>query len=248
MQADTADVFEALALPEAPDGGPNPQAAAAERDALQAGRLWEKRRRHWLEVRAVEGSWSGADPKRLPAFWLHPETGAHEYRARGTLPDSLPEALAVQTVAWKTTRQATPVRFSVPRVLPHRGELLGTLSREKRRCGDDSCRCSSGRKEDAHGPYFYRRFRDAGGTLRRKYVPEDDVPAARAGIQARRRRVQFQRDLRDRYLSEARPAGSPTLQDVISGEVAVERYAAESNPAEAFTRELLTEGGFSFQK
>lgn len=233
----------ALSLPEAPGDGLNPQATAAERDTLRAGLLWEKRRRRWLEVRAVEESWSDVGPKRLPAFWLHPETGAHEHRARGTLPDSLPEALAVQTVAWKTTRQATPARFSVPRVLPHRGELLGTLSREVRRCGDASCQCSSGRKEDAHGPYFYRRFRGGGGTLRRKYVPKSEVETVRAGIQARRRRVQFQRELRERYLSEARPAGSPSIQDVISGGVTAERYAAEGNPAEAFTRDLLREAG-----
>lgn len=243
MRVDTADLSEVLSLPGAPGGGLHPQAAAAERGALQAGRRWETRRRHWLEVRAAAGSWSDVDPKRLPAFWLHPETGAHEYRAGGTLPDSLPEALAVQTVAWKTTRHGTPARFTVPRVLPHRGELLGTLSREVRRCGDDSCRCSSGRKEDAHGPYFYRRFRDAGGTLRRTYVPKGEAETVRAGIEARRRRVQLQRELRDRYLNEARPGGGPSIQDIISGAASVERYGAEGNPAEAFTRDLLEEGG-----
>jgi hypothetical protein len=235
------EVREALSLPGAP-GGVHPQATGAEQTALEAGRRWEKRRRHWTELRAVEGSWSGIGPKRLPAFWLHPETGAHKHRAGGARPDSLPEALATQTVAWKTTRQATPVRFSVPRVLPHRGELLGTLSREKRRCGDPSCRCTSGREEDAHGPYVYRRFRDGSGALRRSYVSAEDVEAAQSGIQARCRRVQWQRERRTRYLEEARPSGGPSIQDVISGDATAERFAAEGNPAEAFTRRLANGG------
>jgi hypothetical protein len=76
------------------------------------------------------------------------------------------------------------------------------------------------------------------GKLRRSYVPGEDVEAALSGIQARRR-VQWQRELRTRYLEEARPSGGPSVQDVISGDATAERFAAEGNPAEAFARRVF---------
>jgi hypothetical protein len=38
----------------------------------------------------------------------------------------------------------------------------GTVVKEKVKCGDESCRCSSGNPEDMHGPYLYRYYRNEG--------------------------------------------------------------------------------------
>lgn len=237
-----------------PETGMHPAAKQAEREALPQGRRWARVRRHWLSVWEAAGqSWNEVAPKRLPAFWLHPDTRPHRYRAPETLPDSLPEALATQTAAWKGAQVATPVRFTVPRVLPHRGELLGTVVQERKRCGDPACKCASGRKEDRHGPYYYRRFRDESGTLRKVYVQAEDAGAVKVGTRARRRRTEVQRELRDLYLEEARPGGAPTIRDVIDGTASVDRYAREANPAEQFARRVFGGGesdldGLSFSQ
>jgi len=231
-----------LSPPIDPETEMHPAARQAEREALPHGRRWARVRRHWLSVwKAAGQSWNEVDPKRLPAWWLSPDTWAHDSYASGVLPSSLPEALATQTAAWKGAQVATPVRFTVPRVLPHRGELLGTVTEERKRCGDPACKCASGRKEDRHGPYFYRRFRDGGGTLRKVYVQAEDAEATAAGTRARRRRIDRQRELRDLYLEESRPGGAPTIRDVIDGDASVERYAREANPAEPFARRAFGE-------
>jgi hypothetical protein len=231
-----------LSPPIDPETGMHPAARQAEREALPHGRRWARVRRHWLSVWEAAGqSWNEVAPKRLPAFWLHPDTRPHRYRAPETLPGSFPEALATQTVAWKGANVATPVRFTIPRVLPYRGELLGTVVQERKRCGDPNCKCASGRKEDRHGPYYYRRFRDGSGTLRKVYVQTETAEATSAGTRARRRRTDRQRKLRDLYLEEARPGGAPTIRDVIDGDASVERYAREANPAEPFARRVFGE-------
>jgi hypothetical protein len=84
-------------------------------------------------------------------------------------------------------------------VRPDEGELLGFLHEERKRCGKANCRCTSGREEDLHGPYYYRRWRDEEGNQRREYVPEDEVEKMRARIENRRRRVERERAKRQRW-------------------------------------------------
>ncbi len=80
-------------------------------------------------------------------------------------------------------------------------ELPGVVLPQYVRCGKTTCRCHSRRREDLHGPYFYRFFRE-NGRLRKTYVPKDRVEQVRAACkryreeQRARRRVThlFQQD------------------------------------------------------
>ena len=73
------------------------------------------------------------------------------------------------------------------------GELRGSLHTEYKRCGKENCRCTSGRDEDLHGPYYYRHYRDAEGVQRKEYVRRGDVEAVRSKIRKRRRRIRKKR-------------------------------------------------------
>jgi hypothetical protein len=46
---------------------------------------------------------------------------------------------------------------------------MGTVVKEKVRCGDDSCKCASGSQQDMHGPYLYRYYRKD-GTMKSEYL------------------------------------------------------------------------------
>ncbi len=78
--------------------------------------------------------------------------------------------------------------------LPKTDALRGAVLSEMKRCGKPNCRCSSRRREDLHGPYFYRFHRES-GRLRKAYVPKDRVDQVRAACaryrqeQRARRRV-----------------------------------------------------------
>jgi hypothetical protein len=86
----------------------------------------------------------------------------------------------------KTWRLGYPKWYTIDRVRPEDGELLGSLHEERKRCGKENCRCASGREEDLHGPYFYRRWRDEEGNQHKEYVPRSDVEEVRTRIQKRR--------------------------------------------------------------
>lgn len=233
---------EDFSTPVDSDTGIHPDATEAEQQALPPALQWEKIYRHWLSFWHTTGqTWCYAHPKCLPAFWLHPDTEAHRYRAAETLPSNLPEALATQTSAWKVDGVRTPARYTIPRVLPQRGELLGTVTWEHRKCGDESCRCTSGRKEDQHGPYPYRRYRDPDGTLRRTYVPKNRVEAVKTGVQARQQRAERQRKMRDLYLEKAHPSGETSVRHPLDGVVSAETYNRAGNPAEQFAHEAFGE-------
>jgi hypothetical protein len=73
------------------------------------------------------------------------------------------------------------------------GELRGSLHTEYRSCGKENCRCSSGRDEDLHGPYYYRHWRDEDGNQQIEYVRKGRVEAVRSKIQKRRRRIRQKR-------------------------------------------------------
>jgi len=45
----------------------------------------------------------------------------------------------------------------------------GSIVKEKVKCGDDTCSCSSGNPEDMHGPYKYRYYRE-GGQMKSEYL------------------------------------------------------------------------------
>ncbi len=73
-------------------------------------------------------------------------------------------------------------------------ELPGVVLPQYVRCGKPACRCRSRRREDLHGPYFYRFHRE-GGRLRKTYVPKhllEDVRAARHRRQLREREQRHQ--------------------------------------------------------
>ncbi|TKX74964.1 hypothetical protein EXE46_05995 [Halorubrum sp. GN11_10-6_MGM] len=45
----------------------------------------------------------------------------------------------------------------------------GTVVKEKVTCGDASCKCASGDRQDMHGPYLYRYYRE-NGTMKSEYI------------------------------------------------------------------------------
>jgi hypothetical protein len=82
----------------------------------------------------------------------------------------------------KRWRLGYPKWYSIDRVRPEDGELLGSLHKERKRCGKENCRCTSGREEDLHGPYYYRRWRDSEGNQHKEYVPKPEVEEVWARI------------------------------------------------------------------
>ena len=71
-------------------------------------------------------------------------------------------------------------------------ELPGAVLPQYVRCGKPNCRCSSRRREDLHGPYFYRFHRES-GRLRKAYVPKDRVDQVRAACARYREEQQARR-------------------------------------------------------
>ncbi len=59
------------------------------------------------------------------------------------------------------------------------GDLTGALVSEYKRCGKPNWRCARGH---LHGPYYYRRWRDAGGQQRKQYVPRGQSEQVRAAL------------------------------------------------------------------
>jgi hypothetical protein len=51
----------------------------------------------------------------------------------------------------------------------HDDDGKGTVVKEKVKCGDNTCKCSSGNPADMHGPYLYRYYRE-GGELTSEYL------------------------------------------------------------------------------
>lgn len=86
---------------------------------------------------------------------------------------------------------------------------MGSLHAERKRCGKDSCRCSSGREEDLHGPYYYRRWRDEDGNQQKEYVPRSDVKEVRAWVEKRRRRLKREREERAEWMNRSEGNGRP---------------------------------------
>lgn len=61
--------------------------------------------------------------------------------------------------------------------------LKGTLVTDLKRCGRPNCRCAKGK---LHGPYYYRRWRDASGRQRKEYIPHKRVEKVRAMLESAR--------------------------------------------------------------
>ena len=68
-------------------------------------------------------------------------------------------------------------------LLPKTEALPGSLQAELKACGKPACRCARG---ELHGPYWYRRWREA-GRQRRQYVRRSDLECVLAGLAAWRR-------------------------------------------------------------
>jgi hypothetical protein len=56
--------------------------------------------------------------------------------------------------------------------------LYGVVLEQMVRCGKSACRCMNG--GPAHGPFFYRLWRDEEGRLRKAYVRKAEVESVRA--------------------------------------------------------------------
>src|SRR4051794_8931186 len=67
--------------------------------------------------------------------------------------------------------------------LPKMPAMPGSLQAEYRTCGKARCRCARGER---HGPYWYRRWREA-GRQRRRYVKSPDVADVQAALDDWRR-------------------------------------------------------------
>ena len=102
-----------------------------------------------------------------------------------------------------------PKWYSIDRVRPEEGELLGSLHAEKKRCGKENCRCASGREEDLHGPYYYRRWRDEEGTQGKEYVPRPEVEEVWARIEKRHRRLKREREDQAEWMNRGEGKGHP---------------------------------------
>lgn len=106
--------------------------------------------------------------------------------------------------------RSSPMILSVgkktPRQLPKTNVVRGKLRAEMKRCGRDNCRCA---RDELHGPYFYRYYRE-NGRLHKRYVRKSDVVAAQAQCdawssfkaqerQARQRRKGAANEAREEY-------------------------------------------------
>lgn len=100
-----------------------------------------------------------------------------------------------------------PRWYRVPRCLPERGELLGSLHATYRTCSDSACRCHEG--AEVHGPYWYRHYRDRDGRQHKTYVKRSDVQAVRAAIERRRARLAVERERRRKHLRLGKYARGP---------------------------------------
>lgn len=121
--------------------------------------------------------------------------------------DSLPKMGANRYP--KTRRWGYPKWYTIDRVRPNEGELLGSLHAEQKRCGKANCRCTSGREKDLHGPYYYRRWRDEDGNQRKEYVPKSDVEKVQAAIEKRRQRLKKEREERAQWMNRGGGNGHP---------------------------------------
>ena len=84
----------------------------------------------------------------------------------------------------------TNVHDLLPKLLVHAN---GSVHEQWVRCGRPSCRCADG---DRHGPYYYIFVR-INGRLKKRYLPLQYVPLARALCRARREHLARMRaDLR----------------------------------------------------
>jgi len=88
------------------------------------------------------------DPKTLDAVIEYAEA-LLEYQTASPDPEELPE-------------NAEPVSEAD-------SEYSGTVVKEWVKCGDETCRCTSGKQADMHGPYKYRYYR-SGGQLTSEYL------------------------------------------------------------------------------
>jgi len=62
-------------------------------------------------------------------------------------------------------------------------DLCGSLIAEYKRCGKPNCRCARG---ELHGPYYYRRWRDAAGVQRKAYVARERLAEVRSALEEAR--------------------------------------------------------------
>jgi hypothetical protein len=105
-----------------------------------------------------------------------------------TVPDSLPTYLA-EGLPKQDTATLREIQTYVEALIEYRTQPVeadelpenadpvddpdgvgkGTVVKEKVKCGDDSCKCSSGNPDAKHGPYLYRYYRE-GGTMKSEYL------------------------------------------------------------------------------
>lgn len=126
---------------------------------------------------------------------------------------------------YRYSRRRWPKWYKIDRVQP--GELLGSLQAEHVRCGKENCRCSSGKADELHGPYWYRYWRDDDGRQRKTYVRRSELDRVRAAIEKREARLRRERDERKRHMRRgeyswkaqnpeaARHSASPMLYRVL---------------------------------
>ena len=77
-----------------------------------------------------------------------------------------------------------------PKTIPDK--LPGAVQRQYVRCGNPNCKCAGG---ELHGPYWYRIWRDEGGTQHKEYVRESDVERVQAACEARRQELREARSV-----------------------------------------------------
>jgi hypothetical protein len=182
---------------------------------------WRQSRQWFWGLRDQYGGWHEVPTELLPAFYAHPSEfnrteGPIEGLEQRSYATSLPEALGIQEVHRRTcSTMSEPVWYVIPRVIS--GELLGSLHSERKRCGNDGCRCQSGREEDLHGPYWYRHWRE-GGRQQKEYVASEDLPDVMEAVEARRSRLNLMRALRKEYISGARSSGRGAQAALEEGE------------------------------
>lgn len=80
--------------------------------------------------------------------------------------------------------------------------LPGAVCEQWKRCGKSNCRCASGNKEDLHGPYYYRFWREE-GRLRKAYVPGEQLEEVRAACARYREERQSRRRVLISFRSDA---------------------------------------------
>ena len=113
-------------------------------------------------------------------------------------------------------------------------DLTGALVPEYKRCGKPNCRCARGQ---LHGPYYYRRWRDAAGAQRKQYVPRAGADTMRQALEKAREENPMVRLRELKKLLDALDDEAKTARQRVGGELGRYWHGRQLRERRAFPAE-----------